>query len=122
MEMELRLGVLAALLATGCSFVAVSTPRERPAPPLRCETESAAPVLDAVAGALALTGGGAISIYDLTTRSELQGVATAVIGLPLLGIGTLYGLSATYGFVQTRRCRRFHRELGIPVGAGPAPR
>ena len=118
----MRLGVLAALLATGCSVFAVSTPRERPAPPLRCKTESAAPWFDALAAATALALGSGIIIADRKSSDEFKGIATVVAGVPLLGIGTLYGLSATYGFVQTGRCRRFHRELGIPIGAGPAPK
>lgn len=107
--------VIAAVPATGCSLFAVSTPRERPAPPLRCKAQSAAPFLDALAGGFGLGFGTAIVISDQRSEGEFQGIATIVAGIPLLGLGTLYALSATYGFVGTSRCRRFHRELGIPL-------
>lgn len=120
----MRLVALAATFASGCSFFALSTPHERPAaPPLRCQTTNTAPVVDAVVGGLALVLGGATIIADLSKKSEFQGIATVYLGLPLVGVGTLYGLSSTYGFVQTSRCRRYHRELGIPYGPAvkPAP-
>jgi hypothetical protein len=109
--MTTRLVGLAAMLATGCSVFAVSTPSQRPAPPLSCKTTSAAPPADAIAGGLALLLGGGVIYDDLHSRSEYSGLATVYLGFPLLGVGALYGLSATYGFVQTSRCRRFHREL-----------
>jgi hypothetical protein len=120
-----RIGALAAVLvlATGCSVFAVSTPRERPsAPPLRCKAVSAAPFLDAIVGGFALAFGAAITISDQRSEGEFQGILTVVAGIPLLGIGALYGLSSTYGFVQTTRCRRFHRELGIPITPRAGPR
>ena len=114
--MAIRLVVLAAMFAGGCSFAAVSTPRERPAPPLQCKTSSVAPPADAVLGGLALILGVSGIIEDRTIDNEYKGIGT-VVGLSLIGLGTLYGLSATYGFVQTARCRRFHRELGLPPAA-----
>ena len=110
------------MFATGCSLAAVYTPSERPAPPLRCKTRSVAPPFDAVMAALALTLGGATIIADQASEGEFQGIATVVVGVPLVGLGTLYGLSSTYGFVHTARCRRYHRELGIPIPSGSAPR
>ena len=96
--MTTRLVALAAVLSTGCSFFAVSTPSRRPAPPLSCKTESAAPPLDAVGGGLALLLGTGAIYDDRNTRSEYRGLGTVYVGLPLLAIGALYGLSATYGY------------------------
>jgi ABC-type transport system involved in cytochrome c biogenesis permease subunit len=122
MIIRLVAAAAAAMLATGCSLAAVNTPRERPAPPLRCKTQSAAPPVDAFMAVFALALGGATIIADQTSEGEFQGITTVFVGVPLVGLGTLYGLSSTYGFGQTARCRRFHRELGIPIPSGSTPR
>src|SRR5262245_61719279 len=117
--MGMRLAALAATFATGCSLFSGSTPTTRPSPPLTCRTDRTSPVIDAVLGTAALGGGAALIYDDMHSRSEFSGLATVYLGLPLLGVGALYGLASTYGFVQTSRCRRFHRELGIPIATAP---
>ena len=103
-------------LAPGCSWIAVTAPPrwEEPqdAHDESCTESNTAPIADTVVasvGGLSVLGAVPIFIGDAQGHGMFQGLASLVIGLPMVVGGLLlaipYGLSADYGFTTTAQCR-----------------
>lgn len=92
-----------AVLATGCSFVGVRGPSNRvglvPEDPddLTCTESTLLPSLDALGGALAISvAGGGIIIEQTSDEGDLEDFTKLYAG-PLVALGILYFVSASWG-------------------------
>lgn len=93
------------LALSGCSLFTSRVPDRLPANGvLRCEY--AAPSIDTVFAAVALSLA-AVIIVDEADAPARYG--TVYLGLPLLGVGVPYSVSAVYGFEAAAKCRRLRR-------------
>ncbi len=107
--------VLVAVLAphvTGCSWLVVSRPPDRPVPAkpaATCTTSDFFPVFDTViAGSLAIPGLVATSIGSAAVEGgDDSGTAGALIGIGLAAVllGGLVAWSSAVGYERTRACR-----------------
>ncbi len=104
------------LASGGCAWLGIRNSYlgspQRGDPPVDCTVHPAVPVVDAVAASLFLGFGGFVVGADQTSssHSEVQGVATVIVGVPALLIGALYAGSAVHGFHENRDCREAIRE------------
>lgn len=101
-----------AVLLTGCSVFAVPIARPtHPGNPPACRSSVVAPVADS---ALAAAGAGAIGVAlshsGCDTRSNPGCPMWAWVFLAGLATAVVWGGSATWGFVQTGRCRCFEEQ------------
>jgi hypothetical protein len=119
--------ILAALLASGCSFVLVSGPpaNHRQLPVVECTTNRIGPALDTVWTVLqVLNFAVAASRSEEEWNESFNGEPpfdrkTAIpvyAGLALVGAAGMY-----YGFSRTGACRRAKRELMMRTMNGPQP-
>jgi hypothetical protein len=113
---------------TGCSFWAVRGPDHNAARGGDCTSSVAAPVVDGVLAAAALTGGALAAnapscqstgpwscFLDLTPAEHGAGVA-------LIGLGVLEAAAATYGGIKVAACHEMKARLAIPASQlRPAP-
>jgi hypothetical protein len=111
--MTTRLACLTALLAAGCSVIAVRHPDQLPAggAPVACESEL--PALDgivAAAGAGMALAGGASGAAESSSEAAALVAAGAVVAL-------LYGASALYGTSAVGDCRKLVRDAAAPTAA-----
>jgi hypothetical protein len=96
----------------GCSWLVVSKPPAGPVEPtaeLDCTSSRAAPIADTV-GAVIFAAIAVPVLYDLIATGcgkepgEPQDAICAALGFPALGLATVYGFSAGYGYKHTGRC------------------
>ena len=115
--MSRRISVLVAsryfstlLLATGCSWIGMTSPPPVGSQPatIECEEHTALPIVDGAA-ALALGGFGAGVIVG-TSQADYHNAAIAFVSVPSLVIGVLYLASALHGVDVNRACRAVLRE------------
>ena len=101
-----------AVLATGCSFVAVSDPRPMrgpaPAGAVVCESTYVAPVFDA----LVAIAGIALIAWGATAESDPEGHTVTgrdFAAIPGLALLVPFGFSSVYGFTKVADCKRAAR-------------
>lgn len=95
-----------ALLASGCSFIAMRAPVERaPAPP-ECTSTRAVAGLDLLAGGASLA-----AASQVDSDGGMSGSMTAILAIQAVP----YLISSVYGFSRANQCRaakqRWEREM-----------
>jgi hypothetical protein len=107
------------LLATGCSWIAMTSPPRVGGQPAttECEERAAPPIIDGAA-ALAFGGFGAGVIVG-TSQADYHTAVIALVSVPSLLIGTLYLASALHGVHVNRDCRAALREQREHAAVAP---
>jgi hypothetical protein len=126
-----RFGALLALVASGCSFVAVRGPGQRvgllPEDPaqLRCSEDSLFPSLDALGGAAAIAVAGGGIVLEQTSEDGKPENFTKYYAAPLVALAIVYFISASYGNNRITWCSEAKERItkardGVrPVDLGP---
>jgi hypothetical protein len=124
-------GALLALVATGCSFVAVRGPSTRigllPDDPakLKCSDNSLFPSLDALAGAAAIAVAGGGVVLEQTSEDGEPEDFTKFYAGPLVALGIIYFVSASFGNRRITWCDdakeriRKAQDVVRPIDLGP---
>lgn len=116
----IRVLVLAALAATGCSFFLVKGPAERidvlPADRARVDcTESAVvPTVDTVAGMVAITSAGVGILLEQTSDDGEPENFTKYYAGPLVAVAIAYFISASRGNTRVTWCSDVNERLRAP--------
>jgi hypothetical protein len=91
-----------------------------------CDESRARPVVDSVAGVLAVAAVALVAVATVgcSDGTSAAGCSTVLVGFTWVPVAVALGLSARHGFVQANRCRAYHENrlplLAEPVAA-PAP-
>jgi hypothetical protein len=91
------------LVASACSAISVDVPKKRPAPPKLLECSYKLPIIDS-AFSVGLAGGAVIANAEAYQGGTVDFHAFTVGAFVTFAVIT--ALSATYGFVEERRCYR----------------
>ncbi len=112
-----------AAAGAGCSSLIDSVPAWKPGePPVQCTVHPVPPIVDLSAAALAVGVGGMIAVADQSTSCpgcESKGIATVVIGVPMVIVGALYAWSGLSGLHDNARCEQVQREQALAGSAEP---
>jgi hypothetical protein len=107
------------LLATGCSWIGMTSPPLVGGEPaaIECEEHAAPPIVDGVT-AVALGGFGAGVIVG-TSHADYHTAVIALVSVPSLLIGALYLASALHGVHVNQACRAALREQREHAAVAP---
>jgi hypothetical protein len=98
---------LLAVGASGCSFVFVRGPPDRPIAPdakLECSTSRLAPGADLVAGLGSFVLAGIVRNIPPRTHPNINPVEGAEIAPVFVGLGVVWVASSLFGFVKSNSC------------------
>jgi hypothetical protein len=93
---------IASLMACACSAIAVGVPKKKPPPPNVLDCSYKLPIIDSVF-AVGFVGGAVIGYHEGAPGAlDMRPVLAVAFG----AFAFIAALSATYGFVEERRCYR----------------
>ena len=117
---------LLVLALSGCSLFGIRGAPRAPAHkgdyPVDCDVHPVLPAIDGTVGTIAVLLGAGVAVLDLGSgRADDRGLATTIIGLPLILLGAVDVGSALYGSHENSACVAARRDQEV-VEAGATSR
>jgi len=97
--------LLLALRLAGCSFFIPPPENETPTERLNCGRRAIPTALDTTAAVAGMAYGGFVIANDTSSASE-HNLPRFYVGLPLVLVGVVYAVAATYGYHLLQKCRQ----------------